>query len=61
MNRIGDWFITLLYVAMIYVLVQPNSQGPQFVEAIATGVGSMIGAATGNGSSSTTQSQGGTS
>lgn len=64
MNRIGDWLITLLYVAMIYVLVRPNSQGPAFVGAVGSSVASMINAATGgttgNGTTGTTgTSQGG--
>lgn len=64
MNRIGDWFITLLYVAMVYVLVRPNSQGPQFVAQIGTSVANMINAATGAGSGTGTTTgttpQGGT-
>jgi hypothetical protein len=48
MNKIGDWFITLLYVAGIFVLVRPGSQGPGLVSAVGTSVSNMVDAATGD-------------
>lgn len=48
-DKIGDWLIALLYVAAIFVLVRPGSQGPAFVTALTDGVKNMVNAATGGG------------
>lgn len=48
MNKIGEWFIALLYVAGIFVLVRPGSQGPGLVTAVGNSVASMVNSATGD-------------
>lgn len=48
-DKIGDWMIALLYVAGIFVLVRPGSQGPAFVTAITDGTTNLVKAATGGG------------
>jgi hypothetical protein len=48
-DKIGDWMIALLYVAGIFVLVRPGSQGPAFVTAITDGTSNLVKAATGGG------------
>jgi hypothetical protein len=49
MDKIGDWLIALLFVAGIFVLVRPGSQGPQFVNALTSGTVNLVNAATGGG------------
>ncbi len=46
---IGDFLIAVLYVAAIFVLVRPGSQGPEFVNAITSGTTNLVNAATGGG------------
>jgi hypothetical protein len=53
MNKIGDFLISLLYVAGIFVLVRPGSQGPSLVQAITSGTASLIDSATGDVSTGT--------
>lgn len=48
-NKIGDWLIALLYVAGIFVLVRPGSQGPAFVTALTDGTANLVKSATGGG------------
>jgi hypothetical protein len=41
-------FITAIgYLSILYVLVRPNSLGPQIVISVSTGFGNLIRAATG--------------
>lgn len=47
--KFGDWLILLLYVAMLFLLVRPGSQGPKFVETTGKALTSLINAATGGG------------
>ena len=49
MDRIADIAASIVTVALIFVLVRPRSQGPQFVQSIGTSFASVIGAATGGG------------
>lgn len=48
MNKIGEWMIALLYVAGIFVLVRPGSQGPGLVTAFGNSVAAMVNSATGD-------------
>jgi hypothetical protein len=48
-KTIGDFLISLLYVAGIFVLVRPGSQGPSLVSAITSGTASLVDSATGGG------------
>lgn len=49
MSRVGDFLIALLYVAAIYVLVRPRSQGPKLVDSLTRGTVNLVKAATGGG------------
>lgn len=49
MKRIGDWMIGILYVAGLFVLVRPGSQGPKLVDSVTKGTTSLVNAATGGG------------
>ena len=59
MNKIGDFLISLLYVAGIFVLVRPGSQGPSLVSAITSGTASLVDSATGGGGWAAGMSTGG--
>jgi hypothetical protein len=50
MHRIGDFAIGILFVAAIFVLVRPGSQGPKLIDAITSGTVNLVKAATGGGS-----------
>lgn len=49
LSKIGDWLILLLYVAIIFLLVRPNSQGPKLVTASGNALTGLVNAATGGG------------
>lgn len=49
MKQVGDWMIGILYVAAIFVLVRPGSQGPKLVDSVTKGVTGLVNAATGGG------------
>jgi hypothetical protein len=49
MKQLGDWMIGILYVAAIFVLVRPGSQGPKLVDSLTKGTTSLVNAATGGG------------
>lgn len=50
MDRFWDWGILLLYVAIVFVLVRPGSQGPKLVENSGRSLVDLVKAATGGGS-----------
>lgn len=50
MNRFTEILILVIYLAIIFTLVRPNSQGPSLVKAFGSAFSSVIGAATGGGS-----------
>lgn len=47
--RIGEFLIAIVYVAAIFVLVRPRSQGPALVNSLTSGVVNLVKAATGGG------------
>ncbi len=49
MAKVGDWFILLLYVALLFLLVRPGSQGPKLIDTTGKSLVSLINAATGGG------------
>lgn len=49
MHKVGDWFILLLYVAILFLLVRPGSQGPKLVDTFGKSLTGLINAATGGG------------
>jgi hypothetical protein len=50
MHKVGDFLIGILFVAAIFVLVRPGSQGPRLVDSITSGTVNLVKAATGGGS-----------
>jgi len=48
-DKIGDFLIAVLFVAGIFVLVRPGSQGPALVNSLTTGTTNLVKAATGGG------------
>lgn len=49
MGKIGDFLIAIVYLAAIFVLVRPGSQGPTLVNSLTTGTSNLVKAATGGG------------
>lgn len=49
MHKIGDFLVGILFVAAIFVLVRPGSQGPKLVDTATNGVVNLVKAATGGG------------
>jgi hypothetical protein len=44
-----DVILAIVWVALIFVLVRPGSQGPGFVTAVSNGLKGLLGTATGGG------------
>lgn len=53
MKQIGEWLALVVYLAIIFTLVRPGSQGPALITGSATGVANVLKAATGGGSFAT--------
>lgn len=49
MHRFFDWMMLLLYVAILFLMVRPNSQGPTLVEKTSQAFIGLVNAATGGG------------
>lgn len=45
----GTFLVGIVYLAVLFVLVRPGSQGPTLVNSVGTGLKNLIGAATGGG------------
>lgn len=45
----GEAFVLIIYLAAIYTMVRPGSQGPALVQTIGNTLSSIITAATGSG------------
>jgi hypothetical protein len=50
MDRVFDWLILALYVAVVFLLVRPKSQGPALVQKFTDGVVNIVRSVTGGGS-----------
>jgi hypothetical protein len=46
---IGAFLIAVVYLAVLFVLVRPGSQGPTLVSNVSTGLTNLIKAGTGGG------------
>lgn len=46
---VATWLVGLIYVAVLFVLVRPGSQGPSLVTAVTNGMTGLMNAATGGG------------
>lgn len=47
---IGAFLVGIIYLAILFVLVRPGSQGPTLVSNVSTGLTNLIKASTGGGS-----------
>lgn len=46
---LGAYLIGVVYLAMLFVMVRPGSQGPQLVTNVSQGLAGLINAGTGGG------------
>jgi hypothetical protein len=46
MNKFWDFFSTIFFVALIYLMVKPSSKGPDFVKGATTSFASLLEFAT---------------
>lgn len=53
MKNITEVIILIVYLAIVFTLVRPNSQGPALVTAAGSSLKNLISAATGGGSFNT--------
>lgn len=49
MDRLFDWLALALYVAIVFLLVRPRSQGPKLVETVTKGILGVFSSVTGGG------------
>jgi hypothetical protein len=45
----GQFLVGIIFLAVIFVLVRPNSQGPTLVTNVADGLSNLVNAGTGGG------------
>jgi hypothetical protein len=48
-NAFGTFLVGIVYLAVLFVLVRPGSQGPTLVSNVANGLSSLVNAGTGGG------------
>lgn len=48
-NSFGTFLVGIIYLAVLFVLVRPNSQGPTLVKNVADGFSALVNAGTGGG------------
>lgn len=48
-NAFGTFLVGIIYLAALFVLVRPNSQGPKLVTNVADGLSNLVNAGTGGG------------
>ena len=48
-NAFGTFLVGIVYLAALFVLVRPGSQGPVLVTNVANGLTSLVNAGTGGG------------
>lgn len=53
MKNIAEWLTLVIYLAIIFTLVRPGSQGPTLITNTTNGIGNIIKSATGGGSFAT--------
>lgn len=49
MHRFFDWLMLALYVAVVFLMVRPRSQGPILVEKVSNGLVGVFREVTGGG------------
>lgn len=47
---LGTFLVGIVYLAVLFVLVRPGSQGPKLVSSVTGGLSNLIKSATGGGS-----------
>jgi hypothetical protein len=45
----GTFLVGIIYLAVLFVLVRPGSQGPTLVNNVSTGLSNLVNAGTGGG------------
>lgn len=50
MKKVTEVLVLVIYLAIIFTLVRPNSQGPSLIKSFGSAFSSIVGAATGGGS-----------
>jgi len=48
-GTVGTVLIAIVYLAVLFVLVRPGSQGPALVNNVSSGISGLINAGTGGG------------
>lgn len=48
-GALGQFLVGIIFLAVIFVLVRPNSQGPTLVTNVADGLSNLVNAGTGGG------------
>jgi hypothetical protein len=48
-GAVGQFLVGIIFLAVIFVLVRPNSQGPTLVTNVADGLSNLVNAGTGGG------------
>lgn len=48
-NAFGTFLVGIIYLAVLFVLVRPGSQGPSLVTNVADGLSNLVNAGTGGG------------
>jgi hypothetical protein len=48
-NAFGTFLVGIIYLAVLFVLVRPGSQGPTLVSNVSSGLTSLVNAGTGGG------------
>jgi hypothetical protein len=48
-NSFGTFLVGIIYLAVLFVLVRPGSQGPTLITNVADGLSSLVNAGTGGG------------
>jgi len=45
----GTFLVAIVYLAVLFVLVRPGSQGPSLIKNVADGLSSLVNSGTGGG------------
>lgn len=48
-DAFGTFLVGIIYLAVLFVLVRPGSQGPTLISNVANGLSSLVNAGTGGG------------
>lgn len=57
-GALGQFLVGIIFLAVVFVLVRPNSQGPTLVTNVADGLSNLVNAGTGGGGWSGTATKG---